>query len=397
MKALCVDDEISILRILVKTLEKSGFQTCIAERGHAAIEKFGTENPDIVFLDIMLPELSGIELLEIFKKQNPDVVVVMLTANPSADNALQSLKLGAFDFLSKPFNIGLVKKILEQVKDKIHSEKENRKLLQELQKNNKMLQELITVKRDFIPLLIHDMHQPVETLVWNLEQFSKKEPGSIPDIAARNIKRGLLKAQQLQSILANLSASFAFESHSLTLNKGTFSLAEVIIDVLEQTGPEAGVLGVPVRFEPSMDDDRIWADKEKVGIILKHLIRNALHFTESGKAVAISIETKFDGKPPIKYIAAVIKDQGIGIARDDIQKIFQKYHKIKKKSPHGIRGSGIGLAMVKELIAAHEGKILVSSKEGKGSVFKVCFLHSSQVSDGLSEHTANRELPRQSE
>ncbi len=129
MKILVVDDEKSIVNLIRMNLELEGYQVVISMNGIDAIEKFETERPELVILDIMLPDISGHEVIQKFQKIDSEIPVIMLTANSQINDKLLGLQLGADDYITKPFNsIELmlrIKAITKRINKKYNGKKEN--------------------------------------------------------------------------------------------------------------------------------------------------------------------------------------------------------------------------------------------------------------------------------
>jgi two-component system, sensor histidine kinase and response regulator len=367
VKVLCVDDEKAILNILFRLLSKNGFNPRIVNNPEEAKEIFISFQPDIVLLDVMMPGISGNELLDFFHAHRPFVKVVMITAHPSEANIVHALQSGAFDFIAKPFKIEYLLNCLARAKEKIIAEEEHYKLQSELKQSNDSLNQLIKFKSDFLIRLIHDLKIPALTAAHVLERLAAMPAGELPDIVTRSMQRASKSTDLFLKILSNLMEMSLIETGKLQLEMNSLEIAPLLQSVASALQPRAQQLGLALTLLVPSEPLIFRGDKNRFSIILENLLTNAIHFTAAGGKV--EIKTAAQLLEGVKMISVVITDTGIGIAKEEIPKIFEKHYRIKKTSPHGIQGVGLGLSIVRELLKIHNGKIFVSSTPGSGSKF----------------------------
>jgi signal transduction histidine kinase len=226
---------------------------------------------------------------------------------------------------------------------------------------NARLHELNRRKDEMIAVVSHDLCSPLTgfRMVIDLLREGREEPNeellSIMDQSARrmvSMVRGLLDISKLQA-----------EKVELELEE--FRLSELIRHVMQPLVINANAKHIDFTFHPPLREPLLCADRLRVSQIFSNLLTNAIKFTSSGGAVEVEIEP---GKDMIK---ARVRDTGLGIPKNELPHIFEKYRQTATKSTAGEQGAGLGLAIVREMVLLHGGKISVSSEVNRGSVFSV--------------------------
>jgi len=381
---LIVDDEAGpreSLRIVFKDRYRCVLASCARE----GIECARRSPVDAAILDIRMPDLSGVEVLRELKKIDPDIEVIMLTGYETVETARAALRLGAADYLNKPFDVFSVRELLEQCLARRLCKLATRQSINDLQRvNDELSQELAQSHRAIeagvlSSGVVHEMNNPLtiitgyaEMLQRDLNALQLSDPKTAEhmrqelSIIAREIGRCKEISQRFQK--------FARADHK---KEEIVEAAKLVEDAaaLLRAHPSRGC--VEISYSAGEDGAAVNVHPTEILQVLINLGVNALH-AMNGKGElkftverAMSIPTTcvfksdhFDAKRPSVKLS--VADTGCGIAREDIQKIFQSYYTTKSE------GAGLGLAIVRELVVGHyNGVIDVQSVAGQGATFSV--------------------------
>ena len=227
---------------------------------------------------------------------------------------------------------------------------------------NARLHELNRRKDEMIAVVSHDLCSPLTgfRMVIDLLREGREEPteellGLMDQSARRMVSmvRGLLDISKLQS-------------DKVELELEDMRLSEVIRHTMQPLVINANAKHIELNFHPPSQEPVLRADRLRVSQIFSNLLTNAVKFTAPGGAVDVSIEPKKD------VVNVHVRDTGLGIPKDEMPHIFDKYRQTATKATAGENGAGLGLAIVREMVLLHGGHISVSSEVNRGSVFSVC-------------------------
>jgi signal transduction histidine kinase len=364
-QVLIVEDEQDVVELLRYNLEKENYRVIVAHSGEEAIEIVQCQMPDVVLLDIMLPELNGWEVCRILREgaKGKSVPIIMLTALSSEEARIQGLTLGADDYVSKPFSIRELMLKIRRLVDR--------------QQTLKMIQAKAQEQDMSLKYLIHELKNSMN-VIGGFSALGLRKEGARDYLRTINIAaahaESLLNDASLLSRLENQQGSLPMES----LDIG--SLVEEVVDVFRDTAKNRQIEIVLVNKTSSLITGNITA----VTQVLMNLLSNAVKYNRYGGRVWITVERMHDG------IDISITDEGCGIPRDEAPKIFNKFY--RASGSEQIKGAGLGLYIVKLLIEAMGGKISAVSRPGVGSTFTVSFQKTNAVledPDKSEEKVAN--------
>lgn len=225
---------------------------------------------------------------------------------------------------------------------------------------------LSEIKNDFISNMTHEFKTPISTirLATDMlldEKFEKSQDQQkryLQTIKNENKRLGLLVETILQTAI--------IDKGEFKLKKSPVHLHEIINHAIQNTQILAGSRGGKIEFIPQTPNDlMINADKTHFTNIIVNLIDNALKYTT--RVPEIFVYTKIENN----FLFISIKDNGIGISKEDQKRIFEKFYRVPTGNVHNVKGFGLGLSYVKSIIEMHGGSIEVQSKEGEGSTFTI--------------------------
>lgn len=392
-KILVVDDEPDIVRVLSKILELAGYEIMAAYGGAEAVKAAKENSPQVVLLDYMMPDLTGLDVLKEIKNFSDEIYVVMVTGRGSEEVAAAVMKAGASDYIIKPF---VKDQIITVVKDTLRirqAEITSKKLQRELFELNMELEEKVDERtRDLVETQERLIHQQ------NLASLGEMSGGMaheirnplnsialyaqimIEELAEDDPKRDYLQKimndiDRINAIVTNLNLF----SRRIKRDKEPVRLQKPLEATLRTLSAKfmANRVTLMVNMEPGLPE--VLASNEEMEEVFSHLLINALHAMPEGGEITVSMRLI---KPPAakgdfqkerssarEYIEIKIRDTGIGIPKEALGKIFIPF--FTTKTDWG--GTGLGLSVVQRVVTDHEGVIDVESEEGKGTTFTLRF------------------------
>jgi len=356
-KILCVDDERLNLKLLKSILEPEGYEFEGAENGEAALTSVAREFPEIILLDIMMPKMTGFEVLEKLRADSKTrlIPVVMVTALRDSEDKVKALEAGCDDFVSKPFDRG---ELLARVKSLLRI----KSLHDEVENSYKKLKELEKLKDNLIHMIVHDFNNPLTAVSGNL-QLLQLSPESLTDTQKEDVERALVSCNCLQRMAKDLLDVNRMEEGHIALHLEKIDLGALA----KEAALEMKVIALwekkELLCEIAENMPAALADKELIARVIINLISNAIKFTREG--ARIMVNAGYDLQENKLYVQ--VKDSGMGIAPQYLGRLFDKFMQIEQKEAK--HGYGLGLTFCKMAVEAHGGTIKVESQEGKGSTF----------------------------
>lgn len=366
-RILVVDDEVGIREGCRRILVPLDFHVEVAENGQEALRKIRAEHFDLVLLDIMMPDVSGIDLLEPIRQHDPDIVCIIITGYATVELAVQAVKRGAYDFISKPFSadelILAVTQGLERRRLTLASRQlaASERRARELSRAKEELERLDRMKSAFMLTVAHELRAPVAALQGYLRLIldGYGDPEKQREMLARADKR----ASELLTLIDDLMTLAHVRNAAPTEARAPVQVHEIlaeVVDLLRVDAEKKSIsLSVLVGAEPT-----VLAARDHIRQLWTNLVSNAIRYTPEGGVVSVSL-TVDNGT-----VVGAVEDTGIGIAEDDLPKIFDEFYRTRTAKEMVNRGTGLGLAIVKRIVETYGGSIGVESEPGKGSRFE---------------------------
>uniref|UniRef100_A0A7C4AJT2 histidine kinase n=1 Tax=Thermodesulfovibrio aggregans TaxID=86166 RepID=A0A7C4AJT2_9BACT len=271
----------------------------------------------------------------------------------------------------------------EVAKSKMELEKEltrRAKLLEEreelvalLQKANKQLKELDTLKSAFIANMSHELRTPMNAIIGYTDLLLDEVDGPLNDDQKASLKKVAANARHLLQLINDVLDISKIESGKIELRTGELDLKELIDGIMVTFEPLIAKKGLTFSINIENGAEKLYADYDKAKQILINLISNAVKFTHQG-GITINARVSERGKDREgnpQFIEISVADTGIGIKREDLDRIFDKFAQADISTTRQYEGTGLGLSIVRGLVALHKGMVWVESEVGKGSTFYV--------------------------
>lgn len=354
-KILVVDDEYANLFFMKKVLQAEGFDTYTATNAIDAEKIICEIKPDAILLDIMMPEISGLDLLQ--KLQNNEhtknIPVIMVTAKTDSSDVENALNLGAIEYIKKPVDdIELIARLKTVLKIKFYEDN---------------LKENLKAKEEFINIVAHDLKAPFTTIASFAEMLKKDEKlkKALSDDYKGIFNYISMSSQFLIEYFNKLLIWAKLGSESLNLDRSLETLYQIIENILTIYQPKIHEKNLKVTTI-DINRYRVYIDEIYFGQAVSNIINNAIKFTPNGGEIIIKCE-----RDDNFYTKLIIQDTGIGIEKDIIEKLLSDYHIIPQRGTNGEKGYGFGLKIAKKIIDSHKFKLNIISKPEEGTSVEI--------------------------
>ncbi len=349
-RILVVDDIPDNLHLIRSILEDEGYMVLLAEGGQQALALLQQEAPDLILLDVMMPDMDGYEVTRRVRSLQdlPFIPILLITANDRA-SSVKGLDLGADEFIRKPIE---AEELLARVRSLL-------RLKHSIAERDRTAQQ----RQDFVSRLTHDLRTPLVAADRMLELLQAGALGELSPQVKEAMAVMARSNQNLLEMVNKLLDIYRYEVGSKVLNNQPLDLLPLLKEVLQELQPIAQSKGLYLQIEELPSDCSqliIKGDRLELLRVFNNLIGNALKFTDSG-GVNLKISTQQD------QVSIAIKDTGTGIAETEIPFLFQRF----RQGSHHRQGSGLGLYLSHYIVSAHQGSISVVSKLNCGSTFTV--------------------------
>jgi len=362
---LVVDDEAPIRMLWERFLTRWGYSHALAENGQQALELIRATPFQLVITDLTMPVMSGQELIHVLKREQPNVEVIVTTGHGTIEVAVELMKAGVFDFITKPISFNHAELIVKKCLDQIHSRRENERLRQ----MNRDLEAINRVKEKFIAITNHELRTPVSVLSNIVEMLAPELKGGELEPLVRMMERS---SRQLTEIVSQMHEISEAKSNRLDLQLSQFPVAHVASEVVEEFALTLQRRRQQVRLEIP-DELLLNGDRAKFKKVVRELVQNAIKFTPDGGEIVV-----FAQPLPEQRVELQVRDTGIGIAQEHLQHIFDLFYEAGDTLHHHTSqddflggGMGVGLSIIRDIVVAHGGEMQVVSEPGKGSTFAV--------------------------
>ena len=357
-KILIVDDVVSNVLLLKVLLKNEKFKTVTASDGLEAIQQAEKELPDLILLDVMMPQMDGFETA-MHLKNNPTtagIPIIFLTALNSTQDIVKGFQAGANDFITKPFN---KEELLVRVNHQISLVAAKKLILERTEE----LRKTIVGRDKLYSVIAHDLRSPLASIKMVLNMMVL---GLSEDVIGKEMYQMLQmvnhSTEDVFSLLDNLLKWTKSQIGKLNVVYQDFRIYEVVEGVLDIFSLVSKSKNIQL-VNDSIDTVTVHADVDMVKTILRNLLSNALKFSYEGSQIIIGSQVETD-----KVIVSV-KDSGKGMSAEDKEKLLKTETHFSRYGTNNEEGSGLGLLLCQDFAIKNGGDLWFESEEGKGSTF----------------------------
>jgi signal transduction histidine kinase len=368
-RILVVDDELGIREGCRRALTPQGFEVDVAENAAVGLRKLRETPFDVLLLDVMMPGMSGLEMLEQVRQFAPELIVIIITGYATIEMAVKAIQQGAQDFIAKPFTAERLVQIInrELERQQLRREAARAQALEEetreLARAKAELERLDAIESRFMLTLVHILRAPVAVLQNSVQLILKGyvPPEEQPEVLAQVDRRAgeLLTTLDDLLLLAYLKEGIGLAKPSPT------SLAATLKEALVELRNEAEQRHIAVTLDLA-DQPTVVANPKHLKALWWNLLSNAIRYTPHGGQVTVSLRADAGREQAI----GTVSDTGIGIPPAEIPHIFEEFYRTLEAKEMQETGTGLGLPIVQKIVEMYGGTIEVESEVGQGSTFR---------------------------
>ena len=353
---LMVDDNPANLQVLTSMLKQSGWRPRPVTSGQLGLQAARKEPPDLVLLDVNMPEMNGYEVCEQLKADArlADIPVIFVSALGETMDKVRGFAVGGVDYITKPFQ-------LDEVKARVTTHLELRRQRRELQASYDKLRESERMRDSLVHMIVHDLRSPLTAISAYLELFGQAAKEKLGAETQEDVANALHATRNMIRMINGILDVSKMEAQMMKLDLRECDLVRVVGQSLDDL--ESLVGSRRLAFKPPAAPARVLADQEIISRIVQNFLANALRFTPADGEIHVGLVAEAE------HVRVFVADTGPGIPPDFRESIFDKFFQIGGSALPTNRSTGLGLAFCKMAVEAHGGRIGVDSELGKGSNF----------------------------
>ncbi len=353
---MVVDDTPTNLALLNDILQKIGYRVLAFPRGELAIRAAVKKPPDLILLDIMMPDLNGFEVCKQLRSYEhlKEIPIIFISALDDIENKIKAFSVGGVDYVTKPFQF-------EEVHARVQTHLELNRQRKKLKENYKRLKELEALRDSLVHMIVHDLRSPLMSITGYLELTLTEK---LPEKAKTYLKNMKAASNMLIELINTLLDVNKIESGKMSLKYTPVDINSLATKVMSNFLSLKGTR--TLKFTSEKKEITVNCDRQLIERVIWNLVGNAIKFTpERGGEILVSTRIG-DGN-----IIISVSDNGHGIPREHHEKIFDKFAQVDLRKSGKRTSTGLGLTFCKLVVEAHGGKIYVESEENRGSTFCV--------------------------
>ena len=381
---LAIDDDPDNRAFLTKAVSRQGFDAVTAPNATQARRQLDGRRPALIFLDVQMPEESGLSLLPQMLRDFPESVVVMMTAYGSEQVAAEALRGGADDYIAKPIDLHRLRELLERNLEKQRLRAERQSLVARLKDSNRYLmrqhaalrradEEILQVNRqleqssryksEFLANMSHELRTPLNAIMGFSEILLDVTMNLTAGERTEFLRNIHSSGQHLLGLINDILDLAKIEAGKMDLHPEQMPVMEALQEVTAILDPMARQQGLQLRTVGAADASIIMADRSKFKQVLYNLLSNAVKFTPAPGTITLLV------KDSPQQLTVSVEDTGIGMKPEDLPKLFREFEQIDGSYTRRYQGTGLGLALCRRFVEMHGGRIWAESQFGKGSIF----------------------------
>jgi signal transduction histidine kinase len=352
-RILVVDDVLQNLQVVGSLLRKEGYDVLPASSGSQALERVKVRIPDLILLDLMMPEMDGLEVCRQLKSDAAvnHVPIIFLTASNEMEHLVEGFRVGAVDYVTKPFNGA---ELLARVRTHV-----------ELKLARERLREMNDEKNEFMGIAAHDLRNPLSAIKGFSEMIIEDAEALQHQVLQTNGRHIKNMAERMVEMVQNLLDANRIERGEMQLKLAPVDLSAITALVVEGQRSRAAAKEQSIEFQPSPGGAAAVADPTVAAQIIENLVSNAVKYSPPGKRIWVRL------RGAAQTVRFEVQDEGPGLSADDQKKLFGKFARLSAKPTGGEHATGLGLSIVKRMVEAMHGRVWCESELGRGATFVV--------------------------
>ena len=370
-KILVVDDVQSNVLLLKALLGREGFGIVIAMNGTEALQKVKSEHPDLILLDVMMPDMDGFEVAGHLKlePEQAEIPIIFLTALNDSASVVKGFQLGANDFISKPFRR---EELLIRVEHQLSLVDARRIILRQTEELRKM----IAGRDKLYSVIAHDLRSPMASIKMLCNTIMMSiDRQTVPADVFEMLEMTNKTAEEVFSLLDNLLKWTKSQLGKLSNVPQSIDMVGLVNGVIEVFKPIAGSKSISLKLDSAVESVHVTVDIEMIKSVVRNLISNAIKFSHKDTAVVVHVrvqEVADENRTEAgndKEVLVTVSDSGCGIKKEDQEKLLNEATHFTTFGTDSEEGSGLGLLLCKDFVSKNHGRLWFTSEEGVGSNF----------------------------
>jgi signal transduction histidine kinase len=353
-RILIIDDEEVVLDSCTRILKSGAYKIATATNGRLGLDLVKEFQPDLVYVDLKMPGISGNEVIEKIRDTDPTIVVIVITGYATVSSAVEAMKNGAYDFLPKPFTPDEFRLITQRGLDK-------RRLILEtiqLRREKEMLRE------QFAAIVSHELKAPLGAVQQNLFVLISELSNQLTEDQKARFGRMQTNITDLINLILTWLRVLSVDVAKIRENFKPTSISAIISKATESVLPQATRKDVEIISSVKEPLPLVNGDEGTLVETIVNILGNAVKYSRTGSQIIIKAEEIEND------IMISVADTGIGIPKEDLPFIFNDFY-TGKDGQKIEKSTGLGLAIARRIIEAHNGSVSVESEFGKGSTFEI--------------------------
>ena len=361
---LIVDDVPSNLAALSDMLTTFGYGVQQARDGRSTLESVKLTPPDLILLDINMPDMNGYEVCEQLKADpnTRNIPVIFISALSETENIVRGFEIGGVDYITKPFQF---REVVARVQNQLMLVYQRRQIEALRAQDRQYFESLNRMKDQFIRMATHDLRNPLNVILGYTHVMDRLDVAEsdkpLLNQSVENIRDSIDKMRTLVTDMLDLAQLEIGSRLALT----EVDLADFLEKCLGSFHILASQQNIELVYKAPPSGTRIKLDESYMTRVVDNLVSNAIKYSPHGGKVTLCAWRK-EGKAGIE-----VRDTGLGIPETDLPHVFDAFYRVQHDNMEGIEGSGLGLSIVKTIIEQHGGQITVESKSDEGSTFRI--------------------------
>lgn len=360
---LVVDDSESNVMILKSLLVRRGFAVQAAADGETALSMIDDNPPDLILLDIQMPNMDGYEVCQRLKANanTCDIPIIFISALDNTENIVRAFEAGGSDYVTKPFRF---MEVVARVENHLMLVRQRQQIESWREQDRQRFESINKMKTHFIGTATHDLKNPLLVILGYVALMEKQGDIKNSRISISSLQGIRASVGKMTTLVTDMLDLVQMESGT-ALDKKPVPVTTFIRSCLEGFDILADQNQISLVFTQPQENVSIAIDEKRLKRVMDNLVSNAIKYTPSGGTVEVKASIQ-DGHAIIQVI-----DTGFGIPADAVPHLFETFYRVKSEQHMQVDGTGLGLAIVKAIVEQHRGSIKVASKLGKGSTFTI--------------------------
>lgn len=358
-KILIVDDVLSNVLLLKVLLTHEKFNIVTANNGQQALEQIVSEKPDLVLLDVMMPDLSGFEVAQKMREtpEMMEIPIIFLTALNGTEDIVQGFKAGGNDFISKPFN---KEELIIRVRHQISLIAAKRIIVAQTEE----LRKTINGRDKLYSVIAHDLRSPMGSIKMVLNMLILNLPMTkIDNEMYELLTMANQTTEDVFALLDNLLKWTKSQIGKLSVVYQNFNIVEVVEGVIEIFAMVAGLKNLKIELTTPVKQIIVHADIDMIKTVIRNLISNAIKYSNAEENIHVVLKEEGD------MVVVSVEDHGCGIDEENQKKLLHTDTHFSTFGTNNEEGSGLGLLLSQEFVIKNGGKLWFTSKKNEGSTF----------------------------